>query len=87
MLYNIQQLQTLHNQTGHEVHNPLHFIVCIPKKRIAYTSPDGSRRSAPPHASAIVYLGHNENKFIEHFSQLGHCVTNANSGIRCVVTV
>lgn len=74
MLYNIQQLQTLQNQTGYEVHHPLDFVVCILQKRIAYTAPDGSRRSAPPHASAVVYLGAKEHEFVEHFSELGYCV-------------
>lgn len=62
--------------------NPFHT-----SESVAYNTPNGSRRSAPPHASAIVYLGSKEHEFVELFSGLGYCVSKATSGIRCVVTV
>lgn len=49
--YSLQQLQTLQRFKT----TPLDFPICFPKKRIAFTSPAGDKKS-PTHSNYICYL-------------------------------
>lgn len=49
--------------------DPAKFTLCIPKKRIAYVSPSGAKRS-PPHGSVILGLGTGD-RFAKAFRSLG----------------
>lgn len=52
--FNIQQLQTLQNV--HQTH-PLHFPVCVPRKRREFFNPMLPEATSPTHANYIVYAG------------------------------
>ncbi len=50
------------------------FPCCIPKKRIAFETPEGKRGNAPTHSNVIVYVPCNINMtdtFVSAFSDLG----------------
>lgn len=47
------------------------FIICVPKRRLAFTDSNGKVAKSNSHASAIVYTGVNTDKFIEEFKQYG----------------
>lgn len=70
VMFNIQQLQTIQSSKTSEF-----FVgLCIPRKRIQYTSPTG-KTSRPPHASAIAYLGPKSGRYLfeEAFDTIGAC--------------
>ncbi len=51
------------------------FPICIPKKRIAFETPEGVPGTAPSHSNAIVYVPGTENKtveFLEQFRDIGY---------------
>lgn len=55
-------------------HPLLDFLLCIPNKaHIHFLRPDGTT-STFGFPLAFIYLGHNEQKFIEVFSQYGKMV-------------
>ncbi len=47
------------------------FPICIPSKRIKFVDGSGLNRVQPSHSNAIIYLGRNEQRFADVFSQLG----------------
>lgn len=50
------------------------FLVCLPKRRTAFMKPDGKIGSAPPHASAFIYVAGVENDrkaFMKEFEDVG----------------
>lgn len=53
VLFNINSLQVLQNKSRKP---PTDYVICIPRKRIAYLRADGSVGRSPPQASAIVCL-------------------------------
>lgn len=67
--FSIEQLQTSQLNGRSMVEYPF----CIPRRRIAFDSPDG-KKSQPSHANAIIYvpgyLDHTE-EFVDVFSQFG----------------
>lgn len=71
VLFSMNYLQTLQRSA---LFGPLEFKVCVPRKRIAYISPDGKRCKSPPHPSAIVGLGGDLQAFRDAFWHLGNVV-------------
>lgn len=48
------------------------FPHCVPRERLEYPSSGEGRSNAPGGASAIVYLGQNNERFVEIFSRFGY---------------
>jgi hypothetical protein len=73
--FSIELLQTTQTDTPAGLAIPLDFPIAYPAKRIAYDKRNwqGERVSgkSPPHASCIVYLGPNREKFVQEFSRYG----------------
>lgn len=53
---------------------PLDFPICFPASRIKYVKPGGAIGAAPPHASCIVMLGGDADKFKSAFGPIGRCI-------------
>lgn len=69
--FSLEQLQVLQNQTGV---CPLMYTTCIPKKRIAYVSPDGAKKS-PTHGSFVTLVTTRreiEEYFAQEFAEVGY---------------
>lgn len=69
--FSLEQLQVLQNQTPY---CPLSYVTCIPSKRIAYVSPDGSKKS-PTHGSFITLVTARrweEEYFARDFAEVGY---------------
>jgi len=67
-------LEILRSAQALDVPQPLDFPFCVPKKRIAFDTPDGPS-SSPTHANAIIYLGPDVERFVEAFAPIGRCRT------------
>lgn len=50
------------------------FMVCFPPRRIRFYRPDRQRWEQPSFGTCIVYLGKQEQRFAEMFSQFGRIV-------------
>ena len=51
------------------------FAVCVPRKRIAFETPEGVVGDAPSHSNAIVYVPGSEDRtqeFVRQFSDVGY---------------
>lgn len=83
--YSLEQLQTF--QAIRTLQQPLEFVTCIPRARIAFVENAAKRRarlaklrelgkaptekSSPSHGNYIVYLGPAPSKFVQTFCQFG----------------
>jgi hypothetical protein len=83
--FSVEQLQTLQCTTF----SPIMYPMCIPRRRIAFIENEAMKvkriakllakgkkpneKSQPSHANYIVYRGSQPQRFLEVFSQLGHC--------------
>jgi DNA N-6-adenine-methyltransferase Dam len=86
--YSLEQLQTL--QCVGAVFTPLHFPMCVTKKRIAFVENEAKRaqriaklraagktpnkNSSPSHSNYITYIGPRVEHFVEHFQPFGQVV-------------
>ena len=67
--FSIELLQNAQGGTSGEL-TPLDFPFCVPRKRIAFCSPDGDtvvQKTSPTHANAIVFLPNDAPGSIELF--------------------
>jgi ParB family chromosome partitioning protein len=57
------------------------FFICVPDHRVKFIAPQKDKRGVYQHmfGTCFVYLGPNEQKFIEVFSQFGHIVKTVTS--------
>lgn len=83
--YSLEQLQTL--QWAVQLKSPLHFPICVPRKRIPFVENEAkhaervakllaagkrpNQKSSPSHSNYIVYRGPHVDRFVEVFSQFG----------------
>lgn len=83
--YSLEQLQTL--QSGACGMSPLHFSICVPRRRIAFVENEARRRArqeaqrlagkaptervSPTHANYILYIGDHTMRFRGYFGPLG----------------
>ena len=65
-------LEILRSAQALDVPQPLDFPFCVPKRRIAFDTPDGPSNS-PTHANVIIYLGIDVERFAEAFAPIGRC--------------
>ena len=75
--FSVELLQTTQNDPPPGLSIPLDFPICYPSRRISYVKPGGSIGTAPPHASAIVFLGDLQTEtelFARAFGWLGRVV-------------
>lgn len=67
-------LEALQNTQGKGCPSIGEFILCIPKKRIAFCDPSGNPGKAPSHSNVIVYVPGSKDergKFFEAFKDVG----------------
>lgn len=67
-------LEALQSTQGKDCSSIGEFTLCIPKKRIAFDKPDGTKGSVPSHSNVIVYIPgtvNNRDKFVKAFETLG----------------
>lgn len=72
--FSIEILQQTQVNTPAGLPTPLDFYLCFPSRRVAYVKPDGEVGESPPHASVLVYLGPNADRFRVAFSPLGRVI-------------
>lgn len=76
--FSLELLQTTQEASvGSRGWLPLHWPICYPSKRIAYLKTGGAVGKAPPHSSAIVFLGkwgEEFDGFVKAFTPIGHVV-------------
>ncbi len=71
MCFSAEALQTTQGKGCRPVGD---FVVCIPKKRIAFDYPAGNSGGSPSHGNAIIYVpGYIDNTglFVKEFRQVG----------------
>jgi hypothetical protein len=72
--FSLEILQTTQDVAELGLPIPLDFALCYPKARVPYMKPDGTRGTAPPHASVLIYLGDRLDAFMSAYASLGRCV-------------
>lgn len=72
LAFSLEALQTCQSMS---FPSPLHYTLCVPRRRIAFDTPNGSPGKAPSHSNVIVYVHGSVDKRAEfryHFNSLGN---------------
>lgn len=75
--FSLELFQTTQVDTPDGALLPLDFPICFPSTRVAYRKPGGKIGTAPPHASAMIFLPPNNfqfSRFRLNFGPLGRVV-------------
>ena len=69
--FSVELLQNAQVETPAGLTTPLDHSLCFPARRVAYVKPGGEVGAQPPHASCIVYLGRDQERFANAFRPIG----------------
>lgn len=69
--FSVELLQNAQVETPAGLTTPLDHALCFPARRVAYVKPGGEVGTQPPHASCIVYLGPDPDRFARAFRDIG----------------
>lgn len=69
--FSVELLQNTQVDTPEGLPLPLDFPICFPARRVAYVKPGGEVGKQPPHASAIIALGVERDRFVDSFCHIG----------------
>jgi hypothetical protein len=72
--FSIELLQNTQVKTPLGLPIPLDFPICFPSRRVAYVKPGGEVGAQPPHASAIVFLGGDVDRFAALMAPIGRVI-------------
>lgn len=69
--FSVELLQNAQVKTPVGLTTPLDHSLCFPARRVAYVKPGGEVGVQPPHASCIVYMGTDQERFADAFRPIG----------------